>query len=52
MAHQELGMELLKRVEADLAEYGSVEQHPKMEGRQLMMVIAPKEEVISRARQA
>lgn len=42
MAHQELGMELLKRVEADLAEYGTVEQHPKMEGRQLMMVIAPK----------
>ena len=42
MAHQELGMELSKRVEADLAEYGSVEQHPKMEGRQLIMVIAPK----------
>ena len=42
MAHQELGMELLKRVEADLAEYGTVEQHPKMEGRQLIMVIAPK----------
>jgi len=42
MAHQELGMELLKRVEADLAEYGVVEQHPKMEGRQLLMVIAPK----------
>ena len=42
MAHQELGMELLKRVEADLLEYGAVEQHPKMEGRQLMMVIAPK----------
>ena len=42
MAHQELGMELLKRVEADLAEYGTVEQHPKMEGRQLMMVLAPK----------
>ncbi|AWT12651.1 translation initiation factor IF-3 [Stutzerimonas frequens] len=42
MAHQELGMELLKRVETDLAEYGSVEQHPKMEGRQLIMVIAPK----------
>ena len=42
MAHQELGMELLKRVETDLAEYGTVEQHPKMEGRQLMMVIAPK----------
>ncbi|MNG30204.1 Translation initiation factor IF-3 [compost metagenome] len=42
MAHQELGMELLKRVEQDLLEYGSVEQHPKMEGRQLIMVIAPK----------
>ena len=42
MAQQELGMELLKRVENDLAEYGTVEQHPKMEGRQLIMVIAPK----------
>lgn len=42
MAHQELGMELLKRVEADLAEYGTIEQHAKMEGRQLVMVFAPK----------
>lgn len=42
MAHQQLGMELLKRVEQDLAEYGAVEQFPKLEGRQLMMVIAPK----------
>ena len=42
MAHQEIGMELLKRVEADLADLGSVEQFPKMEGRQLTMVIAPK----------
>ena len=42
MAHQELGMQLLKRVETDLADYGAVEQHPKMEGRQLTMVIAPK----------
>ncbi len=42
MAHQELGMELLKRVEADLAELGNVEQFPKMEGRQMSMVIAPK----------
>ncbi|NNC54284.1 MAG: translation initiation factor IF-3, partial [Pseudomonadales bacterium] len=42
MAHQELGLELLKRVEADLAELGSVEQFPKMEGRQMSMVIAPK----------
>jgi len=42
MAHQEIGMELLKRVEADLLELGNVEQLPKMEGRQLTMVIAPK----------
>jgi translation initiation factor IF-3 len=42
MAHQELGIELLKRVEGDLAEYGTVEQFPKMEGRQLVMVLAPK----------
>lgn len=42
MAHQELGMELLKRVENDLIEYATVEQFPKMEGRQLTMVLAPK----------
>jgi len=42
MAHQELGMEMLKRIEQDLAELGQVEQFPKMEGRQLTMVIAPK----------
>ncbi|MGB5325100.1 MAG: translation initiation factor IF-3 [Pseudomonadales bacterium] len=42
MAHQEIGMDLLKRVEADLAEIGNVEQFPKMEGRQMSMVIAPK----------
>ena len=42
MAHQQLGMELLKRVETDLAELGNVEQFPKMEGRQMTMVIAPK----------
>lgn len=42
MAHQELGMVLLKRVEEDLAELGTVEQFPKMEGRQLTMVLAPK----------
>ena len=41
MAHQELGMELLKRVEVDLAEIGTVEMFPKMEGRQLTMVLAP-----------
>ena len=42
MAHQELGLQLLQRVEQDLAEYGDVEQRPEMEGRQLIMVIAPK----------
>lgn len=42
MAHQELGLELLKRVEADLEDFGTVEQYPKMEGRQLIMVLAPK----------
>ncbi|WP_151704182.1 translation initiation factor IF-3 [Nitrincola alkalilacustris] len=42
MAHQELGMQLLKRIEADLVDFGTVEQHPKMEGRQMIMVIAPK----------
>ena len=42
MAHQELGMEMMNRIEADLADYGVVEQRAKMEGRQLVMVIAPK----------
>ncbi|MGH1371006.1 MAG: translation initiation factor IF-3 [Cellvibrionaceae bacterium] len=42
MAHQELGMEMMKRIETDLEELGTVEQYPKMEGRQLLMVIAPK----------
>ena len=42
MAHQELGMEMLKRIEADLDELGSVEQFPKLEGRQMVMVMAPK----------
>lgn len=42
MAHQELGLELLKRVENDLSEYGSLEQEPNMEGRQMVMVIGQK----------
>ncbi len=41
ITHQELGMALLKRVEADLAEHAVVEQFPKMEGRQMVMVLAP-----------
>jgi translation initiation factor IF-3 len=42
MAHQEFGYELLKRVEQDLLEYGVVEQFPKLEGRQMVMVLSPK----------
>jgi translation initiation factor IF-3 len=42
VAHAELGMELLARVEKDLSDYAVVEQPPKMEGKQLVMVLAPK----------
>jgi translation initiation factor IF-3 len=42
LAHGQLGMQLMQRVQADTAEYAKVEQHPKMEGRQMLMVIAPK----------
>lgn len=42
LAHQDLGMKVLERVKAELDELGKVEQHPKMEGRQMVMVIAPK----------
>jgi len=42
MAHRELGMDLMKRVEKDLAEFGDVESFPKLEGRQMTMVIGPK----------
>jgi len=42
MVHQELGFKLLQRVQQDLQEHGSVEQMPKLEGRQLVMVISPK----------
>ena len=41
-AHQELGMDLLERIANDLDEVGNVEQFPKMEGRQLVMVLSPK----------
>ncbi len=41
-AHRELGLELLQRVEKDLEEYGTVEQKPAMEGRQMVMVLGPK----------
>lgn len=42
MAHQNLGMDLLNRIKTDLDEYAVVESFPKMEGRQAIMVLAPK----------
>ena len=42
MAHKELGAAMLKKVETDLAEEISVEQYPRMEGRQMVMMISPK----------
>ncbi len=42
MAHQELGLQLLQRLEEDLKEHGTVEQRPRMEGRLMVMVVAPK----------
>ncbi len=42
ITHQDIGLKLLRRVEADLAEYGAVEQFPRLEGRQMVMVLSPK----------
>ena len=42
MVHQELGARMLVRIESDLKNYGIVEQHPKLEGRQMVMMFAPK----------
>ena len=42
MAHQELGMEMMDRLKVDLEETGVVEQEPRMEGRLMVMVLAPK----------
>lgn len=42
MAHQEIGLEMLQRVEADMADETTVEQRPRMEGRQMIMMLAPK----------
>ncbi len=41
LAHQHLGLELVRRIGKDLEEYGTVEQEPKMEGRQIVMVLSP-----------
>ena len=45
MAHQEIGMAQLRRIEADLGELAIVEQFPKLEGRQMVMMLAPKKKV-------
>ncbi len=42
VVHPEIGMQLMTRIEEDLAEYGAVETEPKFEGRQVIMVLAPK----------
>ena len=42
MAHQEFGIRLLERVKGDLEQHAQVEQFPKLEGRQMIMVLAPK----------
>ena len=42
MSHQELGMDLLKRVQDDVEEVAKVEAYPRLEGRQMLMVLAPK----------
>jgi len=46
MAHQEIGLHLLRRLEADLAEHGTVEQFPRMEGRQMVMMLGPKKKKV------
>lgn len=48
MAHQEFGYRLIERVKLDLEAYGVVEQWPKMEGRQLVMVLAPKKVILKK----
>ena len=42
MAHQDIGMRMLERLKGDLEPYGQVEQFPKMEGRQMVMILSPK----------
>ena len=42
MAHQEIGVRMLERLKLDLQEHGQVEQFPKMEGRQMIMILSPK----------
>jgi len=50
MAHQEFGVRLLDRIKEDLQTYGLVEQHPKLEGRQMVMVLSPKKKEVKSAK--
>jgi translation initiation factor IF-3 len=47
MAHQEFGMRMLERIKGDLVDVAQVEQFPKMEGRQLIMVLAPTKKIVA-----
>jgi translation initiation factor IF-3 len=49
MAHQEFGIRLIERVKNDLEPHSVVEQYPKMEGRQMVMVLSPKKTVVKAA---
>lgn len=50
MAHQEFGVRLLDRIKEDLQTYGLIEQHPKLEGRQMVMVLSPKKKEVKSAK--
>lgn len=52
MAHQDIGRKLMERIAADLEEIGAVESFPKMEGRQMIMILAPKEVIQRRSQRA
>ena len=46
--YQELGVQLIERVKVDLDEYGTIEQHPEMEGNQMVMILGPKAKIKGR----
>ncbi len=50
MAHQEFGLRLIERVKTDLEPFAVIEQYPKMEGRQMVMVLSPKKTVVAPAK--
>ena len=48
MAHQQLGVQLLERIQLDVEPYADVESKPKLEGRQMIMLVSPKKKVVSK----